>query len=141
MNTPANSKPTGLNFQALMDYIQDEVTQADSPERINDIISLIIATLSQARTLNTVTGLEHIRAEISPQMHARQRHAHKATQDIDPTVPAPRHNVTTTVPDALVPAFYDLSKRMNDLQSRDPETFVNASKALHWLARNETCVN
>ncbi len=69
--------------------------------------------------MNAVYGLPHLRAELRSPSDAQAC------------------NVATNVPMSLVSTFYDLSDKMNNLQVEDPETFQNASKALHWLATGD----
>ncbi len=107
----------------MLSYIQEETQRAETIEEISDILRVLETALSEKPTINTVRGLDNIRVEFS--------HPEGAS--------AP--NLATTVPDCLVSTFYDLSDKMNQLQDEDPETFANASNALHWLANNDKVVS
>jgi len=120
MSIPDNNQPSHASFHAMLDYIQAEVEQAESPEQIADVLQVIKTMLTEKQPVSAVRGLPNIRAEVTPQATC---------------------NLATNVPDSLISTFYDLSDKMNQLQEEDPETFVNASKALHWLANNDKCVN
>ena len=123
MSTPENNKPSQANFHAMLDYIQAEVEQAESPEEIADVLKVIKTMLTENQTISAVKGLPNIRAEVML------------------NTPSQNCNVATNVPDSLITTFYDLSDKMNQLQVEDPETFDNASKALNWLANNDKCMN
>jgi len=123
MSISDNNQPSHVNFHAMLDYIQEEVEQAESPEQIADVLKVIKTMLTESHPISTVTGLPNIRAEVML------------------NTPNPHCNVATKVPDCLITTFYDLSDKMNQLQDEDPETFENASKALSWLANNDKCIN
>lgn len=110
-------------LHAMINYLRDEAMRAKTPDDVTDLLKVIQAMLEENATFNTVQGLSHIRAEVMP------------------CGPNGDVNVTTKVPESLVSTFYDLSDKMNQLQDEDPETFANASNALHWLANNDKCVN
>jgi hypothetical protein len=107
----------------MFQYLQEEAEQAETAEDVANLLQLMKAILSETAPVNTVRGLPHIRAEVT------------SVQGI------PDCNVATTVPECLVSTFYDLSDKMNRLQAEDPDTFANASNALHWLANNEKCLH
>jgi len=111
------------NFHAMLDYIQGEVEQAETAEQIADVLKVIKAMLTDKHPVNAVKGLPNIRAEYMMNQ------------------PVQAWNVSTNVPESLISTFYDLSDKMNKLQNEDPETFHNASNALHWLANNDKCIN
>jgi len=111
------------NFHAMLDYIQCEVEQAESAEQIADVLKIIKAMLTDKHPVNAVKGLPNVRAEYMMNQ------------------PVQAWNVSTNVPESLISTFYDLSDKMNKLQNEDPETFHNASNALHWLANNDKCIN
>ena len=108
------------NMHAMLDYLQGEIEQAETAEELSDVLNTIKTMLTETQTIQAVTGLPNIRAEVTPQT---------------------TWNLATNVPESLVSTFYDLSDKMNMLQTEDPEMFDNAAKALHWLANNDKCVN
>lgn len=110
-------------LNAMLDYLHDEATRAETPEDLADLLKVVKAMLSENAPVNAVQGLPNIRAEVMPYQ------------------PNGDANVTTKVPESLVTTFYDLSDKMNQLQDEDPETFANAANALHWIANNDKCVN
>jgi len=123
MSIADNNQPSQVNFHAMLDYIQAEVEQAESPEQIADVLKVIKTMLTETQPISTVMGLPNIRAEVML------------------NTPDQNCNVATKVPESLITTFYDLSDKMNQLQTEDPETFENASKALSWLANNDKCLN
>jgi len=123
MSISDNNQPSQASFHAMLDYIQAEVEQAESPEQIADVLNVIKTMLTEKQPVSAVQGLPNIRAEVML------------------NTPGQNCNVATNVPDSLITTFYDLSDKMNQLQDEDPETFENASKALSWLANNDKCIN
>lgn len=119
MDKKIKSDMSPETLYAMLDYLQDEVNSANSVDEITDVLTLFKTMFSEPLTVNTVRGLPNIRAEVRGRASANA------------------YNVATNVPLSLVSTFYSLSDKMNKLQSDDPETFNNASKALHWLARRE----
>jgi len=111
------------NIHTMLDYLHEEIVHAETVEDLTSLLTVIKAMMTEVRPINAVQGLPNIRAEVAP-------HASSGAW-----------NVATTVPECLVSTFYDLSDKMNQLQCEDPETFHNASNALHWLANNDKCVN
>ncbi|MCW8915829.1 MAG: hypothetical protein OQK24_08240 [Magnetovibrio sp.] len=107
----------------MLSYIKEETQRAETIEEVSDILRLLETAISETPTVNTVHGLDNIRVEF--------------TRPKGGSAP----NLATTVPDCLVSTFYDLSDKMNQLQDEDPETFANASNALHWLANNDKVVS
>lgn len=105
----------------LLSYIREEVEQAESVEDVDEVLLLLEAALKERKSVSPVKGLDHINVEY--------------------TTPAQEFNVATNVPESLVSTFYDLSDKMNQLHVEDPETFTNASSALHWLANNDKVVS
>lgn len=122
MSKTINETPN-TNLNVMLDYLEEEVEQAESPEQIADVLKVIKTMLTEKQPINAVTGLPNIRAEVML------------------NTPSTDCNVATNVPDSLITTFYDLSDKMNQLQDEDPETFDNASKALNWLANNDKCMN
>lgn len=119
MGNKLQTNLSSATLHAMLDYLQEEIQLAETADDINAIFTMLKSMFTEPATLNTVHGLPHIRAEI------RNMSNHS------------RYNVSTNVPRSLVATFYDLSDKMNLLQTRDPETFNNASKALNWLAKGE----
>jgi hypothetical protein len=117
-----NNLQTNLSsatLHAMLDYLQEEIQMAETVDDINAIFTMLKSMFTEPATINTVRGLPHIRAEV---------------RNMSSNSP---YNVATNVPHSLVSTFYDLSDKMNFLQTRDPEMFNNASKALNWLANGE----
>lgn len=111
-------------LHAMLDYLQRETQQAQTIEELSDVLDLASAIVAEMQTVDAVEGLDHIRVEYTPQDNKGRK-----------------VNVSTKVPESLVSTFYDLSDKMNQLHSNDPETFKNASTALHWLANNDKVVS
>lgn len=126
MSVKAKKRLSSGTLCAVLDYLQEEAQQAETSEDINAILDVLRAVLTEPQTVNTVYGLPNIRAEI---------------QGMAPSPIASPCNVSTNVPSSLVSTFYDLSCKMNQLHIEDPDTFENASKALHWLANGEVLPN
>lgn len=123
MSETSNTFLSPENFHTMLDYLHDEIQQAETAEDISSLLTMVKTMMTETRPINAVQGLPNIRAEVTP---------HAFIADC---------NVSTSVPDCLVSTFYDLSDKMNQLQDEDPETFENASKALSWLANNDKCIN
>jgi len=122
MSKIINEMPNS-NLNIMLAYLEEEVEQAENAEQIADVLRVIKAMLTDKHPVNAVKGLANIRAEFMM------------------NTPVRGWNVATNVPESLISTFYDLSDKMNKLQDEDPETFHNASNALHWLANNDKCVN
>jgi|GEM_PF-1556102 len=118
--TPLSSE----SVHAMLEYLHIEAEQAETVEDLASVLNVIKTLLSEAQPMHAVQGLPNIRAEVMPFGQSRGG-----------------YNFASNVPETLISTFYDLSDRMNQLQVEDPETFVNASNALHWLANNDKCVN
>jgi len=123
MSKTSHTHDSSDNLHIMLDYLRDEIEHAETAEEISDVLTTIKAVLTEAQPIQTVTGLPNIRAEVML------------------NTPSNDCNVATNVPDSLITTFYDLSDKMNQLQDEDPETFVNTSKALNWLANNDKCMN
>lgn len=119
---------TANNLNAVLEYLSDEVENAETKEDLNAVLEIARNLLTPNGLRNTVQGLAHIRAEVD------------ATAILDKTAPnaAAQDTYACTlqleVPQILSNTFQDLSDRMNQLQNEDPETFANATSALSWLA-------
>ncbi|HEY9080697.1 hypothetical protein [Magnetovibrio sp.] len=111
------------NLHHMLDYLHEEIEQAETVEDLSSLLTVVKAMMTQVRPINAVQGLPNIRAEVTPSL---------ISSDC---------NVATHVPESLVSTFYDLSNKMNQLQAEDPESFANASNALHWLANSDKSVN
>jgi len=126
------SKPidnmSNVNIHAVLDYLAEEIESAGSKEDLLSVLSLTREIFQTSPMQNAVYGLENIRAEVDSNAIARDLSKLECTVQLD-------------VPNILSTTFQDLSKRMRDLQSDDPETFVNATIALTWLAKDEISTN
>lgn len=114
-----DSSMTTDSFRTMLAYIREEVEQAENIDEVSEILQLLETAVHEKQTASPVQGLKNINVEYVPSNAASQ------------------FNVATNVPESLVSTFYDLSDKMNQLQSDDPETFSNASTALHWLANSD----
>lgn len=115
---------TSESVHAMLDYLQVEAEQAQTMEELSSVLNVIKTMLTEAQPMHVIQGLPNLRAEVMPFGQT-----------------SGRYNFASNVPETLISTFYDLSDRMNQLQHEDPETFANASNALHWLANNDKCVN
>jgi len=120
MSKTSHTHDSSDNLHIMLDYLRDEIEHAETAEELSDVLTTIKAMLTETQPIQAVTGLPNIRAEVTPQTTC---------------------NLATNVPESLVSTFYDLSDKMNQLQTEDPGTFDNTAKALHWLANNDKCMN
>ncbi|MEG3617509.1 hypothetical protein V5T82_03480 [Magnetovibrio sp. PR-2] len=109
------------NLLGILAYIREEVERAETVGEINESLLLLETAMKESKSVSPIQGLPNINVEY--------------------TSTEAQFNVATNVPDCLVSTFYDLSEKMNQLQVDDPETFSNASTALHWLANNDKVIS
>lgn len=126
------SKPiddmSNANIHAVLDYLAEEIESAENKDDLLSVLSLTRELFLTSPMQNAVYGLENIRAEVDSKAIARDQSMLQCTVQLE-------------VPHILSTTFQDLSKRMRELQSDDPETFANATSALTWLARGEISTN
>lgn len=115
-----------LNF--LLAYLADEIETAETRDDLTAILNVLSEMLSPPTLRNTVTGLDHIRAEVDRDAIARAMGNASCIVKLE-------------LPDSLSETFQELSQRMRLLQSEDPETFKSASNALEYLAQGEIIPN
>ena len=106
-------------LMGMISYIRDEIDRAENMSDVNEILLLLDSLLNQQACISPIQGLQNIRVEYTASSTSKH------------------FNVTTNVPKSLVPTFYALSDRMNQLQIDDPVTFSNAASALFWIAHND----
>lgn len=126
------SKPiddmSNANIHAVLDYLAEEIESAENKDDLLSVLSLTRELFLTSPMQNAVYGLENIRAEVDSKAIARDQSMLQCTVQLE-------------VPHILSTTFQDLSKRMRELQSDDPETFANATSALTWLARGQISTN
>lgn len=126
------SKPiddmSNANIHAVLDYLAEEIESAENKDDLLSVLSLTRELFLTPPMQNAVYGLENIRAEVDSKAIARDQSMLQCTVQLE-------------VPHILSTTFQDLSKRMRELQSDDPETFANATSALTWLARGQISTN
>lgn len=127
MSTPIDNM-SNANIHAVLDYLTEEIKSAGSKEDLLSVLSLTRELFETPPMQNAVYGLENIRAEVDRKAIAHDQSKLECTLQLE-------------VPNILSETFQDLSKRMRELQSDDPETFINATSALTWLARGEISTN
>ena len=130
-------------LDAVLEYMSDEVQSAESKEDLMYVLALARELINPNSMQNAVVGLNNIRAdvdrhaianaqsELTGSKQARSKQA-GATQEC---------TVQLDVPQILSSTFKQLSERMRTLQNDDPDTFVNATSALTWLANGTIRTN
>lgn len=114
------------SLESMLEYLSEEVETAHTKEDFLAILSVAREMLSPAPLRNAVTGLKNIRAEVDCRAIRGERAPQLSTLEAC--------TVHLDIPPILKDTFQALSRRMNTLQSEDPDTFVNATSALTWLA-------
>lgn len=112
----AQSRSSNGKLNAMLEYLEEETKHIETIEDLADVLQLVRSMLWETAPVNTVQGLPNIRAEVSPETN---------------------NNVSVRVPSALVPTFYTLSKRLNQLRMQNPTSYANAAKALEWIANTD----
>lgn len=127
MNKPIDQM-SNASLHAMLDYLAEEVEGAESKEDLVSVLSLARELFHPSPMQNAVRGLNNIRAEVDHEAIARAQSKLECTVHLE-------------VPQILSTTFQDLSLRMRTLQSEDPDTFVNATSAMTWLANGEINTN